>query len=335
MFKTKRIIQCIDTHSCGEPSRVVVGGVPRIIGKSMKEKYEYFKKNLDYLRTSLLQEPRGFSNMLSAIITEPTREGADFGVIYTSATQYFEMCGDSTFSVTRALIETGMVKTIEPITEIALDTYGGIVRVRAEVDKGIVKSITYQSVPSFYLGIELIKIPEIGDLTADIAFGGLWYAFIDAKQIKVDIHPDNMGTFLKIGMVILGEINKQIKVEHPEDSSLNKIELITFYERDPRPGINYKIVNIYGNTSTCRSPAGTQSAARAAVSYGKGELKKGENFVIENGWIGSQHKVRVIKEVKIGKVKGILPELSATAYITGMYQAIIDEEDPYQNGFLL
>ena len=92
---------------------------------------------------------------------------------------------------------------------------------------------------------------------------------------------------------------------------------------------------IYGNTSTCRSPAGTQSAARAAVSYAKGELKKGENFVIENGWIGSQHKAIVIKEVKIGKVKGILPELSATAYITGMYQAIINEEDPYQNGFLL
>ncbi|MBA7584369.1 Proline racemase [subsurface metagenome] len=335
MLKIKRIVQCVDTHSCGEPSRVVVGGIPRVIGESMKEKYEYFKKNLDYLRTSLFQEPRGFSNMCAAIITEPTREGSDFGVIYTSATQYFEMCGDSTFSVTRVLIETGMVKTIEPITEIALDTYGGIVKVKAKVEKGIVKGITYQSVPSFYLKTESIKIPEIGNLTADVAFGGLWYAFIDAKQIKVDIHPNNMGTFLKIGMVILGEINKQIKVEHPEDPRLNKIELITFYEKDPYPSVNYKIVNIYGSNSTCRSPAGTQSAARAAVSYRKGELKKGENFVIENGWIGSQHKVKVIKEIEVGKVKGILPELTATAYITGMYQAIIDEEDPYQNGFLL
>jgi len=181
----------------------------------------------------------------------------------------------------------------------------------------------------------VIKIPEIGDLTADIAFGGLWYAFIDAKQIKVNIHPSNMGTLLKIGMTILGEINNQIKVEHPEDSSLNKIELITFCEKDPRPGVSYKIVNIYGTSSTCRSPAGTQSAARAATSYGKGELKKDEEFVIENGWIGSQHRVRVIKEVEIGSIKGIVPEITATAYVTGMHQAIIDDEDPYQNGFLL
>jgi len=333
--RTSKLIQCIDTHSCGEPTRVVLSGIPPVIGKTMKEKYSYFKNNYDNLRTTLFQEPRGFDNMLGVFVVEPTLDSADFGAIYASATQYFEMCGDSTFSLTEALIETGMVKATEPVTRVSLDTYGGIVAVEAQVNQGLVGDITYRSVPSFFLKTVEFDVPKLGTVTADVAFGGMWYAFVEASKVNIEIAPRNMKRILALGITLLNEINNQVKVEHPQDPKLSSVTLITFYERNPKKGIDYKIANVYGDNATCRSPAGTMSAARAAISYGKGELRKGCSITIENGWIESKHIVTVADETTIGHLPGIIPELRATAYITGMYQAIVDPDDPYREGFIL
>ena len=332
---TSKIIQCIDTHSCGEATRVILGGIPKVLGKTMKEKYAYFKSNFDNLRTTLFQEPRGFDNMLGVFVVEPTQEDADFGVIYAGATQYFEMCGDSTFSVTKTLIETGMIEATEPVTRIRLDTYGGIVEVEAQVKNGVARDITYRSVPAFFLKTVTFNVPNLGKVTADIAFGGLWYAFIDADTLQLDIISKNMKKIFALGMSLLDEVNNQVEVAHPVDKSLNSIALVTLYKVNPAPGIDYAGVNIYGNNATCRSPAGTMSAARAAVSYAKGELKRGEVITIENGWIGSTHKVRVVEETEVGGKPCVIPELTATAYVTGFYQATLEEGDPYRDGFLL
>jgi len=78
---TSKIIQCVDTHSCGKATRVILGGIPTVLGKTMKEKYTYFKSNLDNLRTTLFQEPRGFDNMLGVFVVEPTQEDADCSTV--------------------------------------------------------------------------------------------------------------------------------------------------------------------------------------------------------------------------------------------------------------
>lgn len=334
-MRIDKIIQCIDTHSCGEPTRVVLGGIPRIIGKTMKDKYGYFKANFDGLRTALFQEPRGNPNMLGAFVIEPTQNGTDFGVIYAGATQYFEMCGDSTFSVAKVLAENQMIEVKEPITKIRLDTYAGIVEVEVRVDHGLVSDITYRSVPAFFLKTANIEVPNLGTVSADIAFGGLWYSFVEAGKVDLQIAPPNLKRTLELGMTLLGEINRQVKLSHPEDPKLNEVALVTFYEKQPRQGVDYKIANVYGDSSTCRSPAGTMSAARAAISYSIDGLQKDSEILIENGWTGSKHRVSVIEETRIGDLQGIVPELTATAYITGMYQAIVECEDPNARGFLL
>lgn len=332
---TSKIIQCVDTHSCGEATRVALGGIPKVLGKTMKEKYAYFEGNLDDLRTTLLQEPRGFDNMLGAFIVEPTREEADFGVIYAGATQYFEMCGDSTFSVTKTLIETGMIEATEPVTRIRLDTYGGVVEVQAQVTNGIVGDITYRSVPAFLEKTVALNVPKYGKIKTDIAFGGLWYAFIDVDALQLTITPKNIRSIIGLGISFLHEVNSQIKVAHPVDKTLNSIALVTLYKVNPTPGIDYTGVNLYGDNATCRSPAGTMSAARAAISFAKGELKRGEVITIKNGWIGSTHKVRVVEETEVGGKPCVIPELTATAYVTGFHQATVEKGDPYRNGFLL
>lgn len=336
MMKNQRLIQCIDTHSAGEPTRVVLGGMPKMRGSSMKEKYDYIQENYDHIRTALFQEPRGFSNLLGCIVTEPVNDEADVGAIFTSATDYFEMCGDSTFSLSKTLVETGMVDSEEPVTNIKLDTYGGIVDVSVQVSDGVAGEITYKSVPAFYSDTKKIEIEPFGELTAELSFGGMWYAFIPVKDVGLDqISTDHMKQVLESGMSILNKINDKVNVSHPSDPNLDQIQLITFYEKDPAPGVSYKIANVYGDDATCRSPAGTMTAARTAASYAKGEISLNEEMVIENGWIGSQHRVTVVEETNIDNQEAIIPELTATAYITGTHQVMMDEEDPYKDGFLL
>jgi proline racemase len=169
----------------------------------------------------------------------------------------------------------------------------------------------------------------------DIAFGGLWYGFVKAQDVGVDIEPSNMKKILNVGMDLLGAVNEQVEVEHPEDPALSGVALITFFDKDPEPGVDYRIANVYGDNATCRSPAGTMSAARAAISHAKQELETGTQMVIRNGWIGSEHRVRIVDETAVGGLAAVVPELSATAHVTGMYNAVVEQDDPYGKGFLL
>lgn len=334
-MRTGRLLQCVDTHSCGEATRVVLGGIPPVKGGTMRDRYAYFQEQLDELRTSLFQEPRGFENMLGAFVVSPTQAEADFGVVYAGATQYFEMCGDSTFSVAKTLIETGMIAATDPTTRIRLDTYGGIVEVEVSVENGCIGDITYRSVPAFFLKTARIEVPGLGEVEIDIAFGGLWYGFVKAQDVGVDIEPSNMKKILNVGMDLLGAVNEQVEVEHPEDPALSGVALITFFDKDPEPGVDYRIANVYGDNATCRSPAGTMSAARAAISHAKQELETGTQMVIRNGWIGSEHRVRVVDETTVGGLAAVVPALSATAHVIGMYNAVVEQGDPYGKGFLL
>ncbi|MGQ9545485.1 MAG: proline racemase family protein, partial [Candidatus Bathycorpusculaceae bacterium] len=127
-MKVEKAITVVETHSSGETTKVVVSGFPRIPGKTMWEKTKYCKEHYDDWRKALMMQPRGFSGILGAIITEPANPEADYGVIFTYTGGYFNSCGDSTFSVTKVLIEQGMVKVNEPVTRLTLDTAAGLVK---------------------------------------------------------------------------------------------------------------------------------------------------------------------------------------------------------------
>jgi len=334
-MNAEMVVQCIDTHSCGEATRIVLGGIPPVPGATMAEKYDYFQRHFDTWRTALFQEPRGFENMLGAFLVPPTSSLADFGVIFAGATQYFEMCGDSTFSLGKALVETGMVPRVEPVTKIHLDTYGGVVEVKVEVRNGAVGTIAYRSVPAFFAQTAVVRTPSRGEVTMDIAFGGLWYGFVDARRLGIGLSRANMREVLSVGMELLRAVNQEVRVEHPLTPKLSGVALVTFYERSPETGVDYRVANVYGTNATCRSPAGTMSAARAAVSYSHGDLRPGGEMVIRNAWIGSEHRVRVLEETVVGGLQAIISELRATAHVTGTYQAVLEGMDPYKAGFLL
>jgi proline racemase len=332
-MKFSRIISCIDTHSSGEATRVVVGGIPKLKGSSMAEKQAYFQKHYDELRPTMLKEPRGFAGLLGAVLTEPTVPEADVGVIYLWTDGYFSACGDSTYSVSAVLVNTGMVELEEPVTEITLDTVAGLVKTRVRVEDGEAKSIAMEGVPSFYTETVKMDVPKVGEVEADIAYGGLWYAFIEAGSIGLEPSLENKDHWIPLGWEIRNYLVDRVKVSHPDYPELNVLDLVTFYTEPTVEGAHTRHWNVFGPKQSCRSPAGTCSNARMAALYGKGELNVGEEFVAEST-ISTLHYGKILNEVKVGDYSGIQPEVSATAYITALNQIVIDPRDPQKKGFL-
>jgi len=332
-MKFSRILSCIDTHSSGEATRVVVGGIPKLKGVNMAEKQAYFQKHYDHLRSTMLKEPRGFAGLLGAVITEPTTPEADVGVIYLWTDGYFSACGDSTYSVSAVLVNTGMVEVEEPVTEVTLDTVAGLVKSRIHVEAGEAKSITMEGVPSFYTETVEMDIPDVGVVKADIAYGGLWYAFIDAESIGLKPTQGNKDQWIPLGWSIRNHLAEHVKVHHPEYPELNILDIVTFYTKPSVEGAHSRHWNVFGPKQSCRSPAGTCTNARMAALYGTGELKSGEEFVAESS-ISTLHYGKIAKEIKVEKLRAIQPEVSATAYITAINQIVIDPRDPQKDGFL-
>ncbi|TFH14561.1 proline racemase, partial [Candidatus Bathyarchaeota archaeon] len=255
-MKFKRYVSCIDTHCSGESTRILVGGVPKLKGKTMQEKQKYFQDHYHHLIGTMLKEPRGFSGMLGSVLTEPCHPDADIGVIYLWTDGYFSACGDSTYSCSAALVNTGMVEVKEPVTNITFDTVSGLVKTKVEVENGLAKRIYMQGVPSFYWKTMKFNVPDVGEVEADIAFGGLWYAFIDADSIGLKPTQENKDEWIPLGWKIRNHIADTIKVDHPEYPELNILDLVTFYTKPSKKEYTSRHWNVFGPKQTCRSPAG-------------------------------------------------------------------------------
>ncbi len=333
-MKFNRYVSCIDTHCSGESTRILVGGVPKLKGKTMQEKQKYFQDHYDHLVGTMLKEPRGFSGMLGSVLTEPCHPEADIGVIYLWTDGYFSACGDSTYSCSAALVNTGMIEVKEPITNIIFDTVSGLVKTKVEVEDGNAKRIYMEGVPSFYWKTMKFDVPGVGELEADIAYGGLWYAFIDADSIGLKPSLENKDHWIPLGWKIRNFIADQIKVDHPEYPELNILDLVTFYTKPSKDEYTSRHWNVFGPKQTCRSPAGTCSNARMAAMYGKGEIKPGDEVKFEST-ISTVMVGKISEEKKLGKYDAIVPDVMATAYVTGFMQVVIDPDDPLKDGFLL
>ena len=333
-MKFNRYVSCIDTHCSGESTRILVGGVPKLKGKTMQEKQKYFQDHYDHLVGTMLKEPRGFSGMLGSVLTEPCHPDADIGVIYLWTDGYFSACGDSTYSCSAALVNTGMVEVTEPYTNITFDTVSGLVKTKVEVVDGNAKRIYMEGVPSFYWKTMKFDIPDIGVVEADIAFGGLWYAFIDAESIGLKPSLENKDHWIPLGWKIRNYIADKIKVDHPEYPELSILDLVTFYTKPSKDEYTSRHWNVFGPKQTCRSPAGTCTNARMAAMYGKGEIKPGDEVKFEST-ISTVMVGRIAEEKKLGKYDAIVPDVMATAYVTGFMQVVIDPDDPLKDGFLL
>ncbi len=335
-MRFKRIISAIDSHTEGEPARIVVGGVPVIPGNTFKQKWLWAKQNLDELRTMLLFEPRGSNIMSGSIITAPCTPGADIGVIYIEVSGFLPMCGHGTIATCTVLVETGIIEPKEPYTDFTLDTPAGLVKAHVRVQNGIAQAVTIQNIPSFLYKADLsINVPEIGDVNFDLAYGGNFYAIVNAESVGLELVPERSKDIVRIGSLIRDAIfNQGIEVAHPENPDINRCTHVRFISPSPTPGVTTRNAVLYSSEAIDRSPCGTGTSAEMAYRYAKGMQTLNEQIVCES-IIGSTFTGKLIEETKVGSITAVIPMICGRAFITGIQQFVLDPRDPWPKGFHL
>lgn len=346
-MRISRVIQAVDAHACGEPGRVIVGGIVDVAGATMFDKMCYLRDHADGLRKLMLREPRGYPAANCNLILPPAHSDADAGFVIMEQTEYPGMSGTNTICVATVLLETGMLPMREPITELTLDTPAGLVEVKAECANGKVKKVTFQNVPAFAVYLDTpIEVPHLGKVKVDVAYGGMFYVIADADQFGLNLVPQEGREIVRIGEMIKAAAQEQLPVVHPDQPGFCGITIAQLSAPPTHPMAHRKNAVIvstgkldWNRPSTWtgaidRSPCGTGTCAKMATLYAKGLLGLDEDFYHE-GILGTIFTGRLLEETKIGDYQAVVPTISGQAWITGMASYVVDEDDPFPEGFTL
>lgn len=333
-MKAQKMFTTIDTHTGGNPTRTLISGLPELIGNTMSEKMLYMKKEYDWIRKLLMNEPRGHDVMSGVLLTEPCDPDADIGVIYIETGGYLPMCGHDTIGVCTALTESGLIPVKEPVTSLTLDTPAGLVEVDILVENGKAVEVSFNNVPSFLLKSVTVDVEGIGELTADIAYGGNFYAIVDAKSVGLDLTPESASDIVAKAIKIRNAINETTEIAHPQYPFIRGLTHVEFFTDPTHEKADVKNTVVVPPGGIDRSPCGTGTSAKLAVLYANGEIETEEEFVHES-IVGTLFKGRVLHETKIEGVDAVVANISGSAWLMGMHRFFYNEEDPLREGFLL
>jgi proline racemase len=302
----------------------------------MEEKCRYFKDNLDHIRLQLTREPRGHRDMMAALVTEPTTDGADFGLIYMDARRYPYLCGHATIGAVTTLIETGILQPSNATeTTVIVDTPSGAMEARAFIEDGTVESVAIQMVPSFvYRTNETLHVPDLGEIFVDTVCVGGFFAMISADQIGLELIPKNGPQLIELGMTIIDMANQQLEVRHPVRPEVTTVDVAEFYDPSEHDRGLGKNVVVYGEAHMDRSPCGTGTAAKMTLLHHHGQMGLHQPFRNLSP-LKSAFDARIVGETMIGDLEGVIVEIRGSAHITGMHEFIFDPQDPFPQGFLI
>ena len=334
-------ITTIDSHTAGEPTRLVVGGLPPLPGETVNEKRLYLQEHHDVVRLLLTQEPRGHRDMFGAVVTEPVSAEGDFGLIYMDARRYPYMCGHATIGAVTTFLEMGWLPVAAGTTEqdVVVDTPSGPVPTRAflrrdEQNRIRVETVALQLVPSFVQATgRPVTVPGFGTFDVDVVCVGGYFAMVSSDQIEIALSAENAPGLARLGMAIIAASNEQLAIEHPTRPWVNTIDVTEFYEphRDG-PGPTRSAV-IYGESHVDRSPCGTGTSAKMALYHHQGVLDAGEEIVSE-GLLGTTFRGRIVDTTTVGDRLAIVPEIRGSSHLTGLHRFFVREDDPFPRGFL-
>ena len=328
-------ITSIDAHTAGEPFRVITSGFPELEGDTILARRRYAGEHLDHLRTALMLEPRGHADMYGCIVTPAVTPEADIGILFMHNEGYSTMCGHGIIGITKVALETGLLPMTEPETTIRIDAPAGMITAHARVEQGQVTEVRFQNVPSFVLALdERVEVPGLGTVRYDLAFGGAFYAFVQAEDAGVRCIPEEFRKLIEKGLAIKREVMDARAIPHPFEEDLSFLYGTIFVGPPLGTGAHSRNVCIFADGEVDRCPTGTGVSARLAIHYARGEIGIDEPMVVES-IIGSRFTGRIVEATSFGPHQAVIPEVTGTAHITGRHEFLIDPNDPLRDGFML
>ncbi|MBA2597520.1 MAG: proline racemase family protein [Chloroflexota bacterium] len=329
-----RVISTIDAHAAGEPLRIITAGVPPLPGATVLDRRRYMAEHYDHIRRTLLFEPRGHADMYGAVLTPAVTPDADYGVLFLTNEGYSTMCGHGIIALTTVLLETGMLPTTGPQTNVVYDSPAGLIRARATTDGDRVTAVAFRNVPAFRFAQGVLVTTSAGTVRVDVAFGGALYALVDAAALGVEVLPENSSLLTQLGMEIKRGVMEQLEVVHPEEPELRGIYGTIISESPRTDGADGRNITVYAEGAVDRSPCGTGTSAKLACLYADRRISIGQGYVHESV-IGTTFTGRVLGETRVGPYAAVETEIAGRGFLTGFHQFVLDSDDPNAGGFLV
>jgi trans-L-3-hydroxyproline dehydratase len=337
-------IQTIDAHAAGEPLRLVTGGFPTPVGETMLEKRDWVREHCDGLRRALMHEPRGHADMYGAVLTEPCTETAHAGVLFMHNEGYSTMCGHGVIAVCTIALERGLIGVAGESRTVVLESPAGLVRARVtgtppegrspEATGLRIRGVAFENVPSFVLRAGLPV--SIGNrvIPVDVAFGGAFYAIVDSEAVGIPLRHEALGRLRQAGIEIARAVEAALRVVHPTEPGISGVYGTVFTGMAERVEADLRNVTVFAGKQIDRSPCGTGTAAVMAVLDAMGLLASDHPFVHES-IVGTLFRGVVRRRTLVGDLEAIVPEIEGSAWITGEHLFLIDDDDPFKEGFVL
>jgi len=334
-MRSTRAIAVVGCHAEGEIGDVIVGGVLPPRGDTVFAMMKTMERQHDDLRRFLIQEPRGSVARHVNLVVPAVRPDCVAGAIIMEPTEYPPMSGSNTMCIATVLLETGMVPMQEPVTQFRLDMPAGPVDVTAQCREGKCVSVTIVNVPSFVDRLDApLEIGGIGTVPVDIAYGGMFYALVDAARLGFAIRPDEARDLAILGEKVRNAARQRYAVVHPDNPEIRGVSIVQFNTPFTGPGTEARNTCIVSPGRSDRSPTGTGLSARMAVLHARGLLKLGDHFS-HRSIIGSRFDGRIAAETSCGGRAAIVPAITGRAWITGTMTYMLDPSDPYPEGYVV
>ena len=335
-MKKAGFIDVVYTHTEGEPTCIVHSGLTYPPGADILQKRRHIEENYDWLRRALMREPRGHSDMYGVFVTPPSTLDADAGMIWVDGESYHDMCGHGTIALGMAMVSLGMVRSENGLARIRFETTAGPVTAEVSSTDDRVEWCRFENVPAFVAEQDVpIDLPEFGRVSADIAFGGNYFAIVKWDHPEQKIRPENGSFFSRLGVSVKEILREKLQLRHPTQQHITQLDHVTFYHEPTRPEALYKCVHVFSDGKMDRSPGGTGTSAMMAMLEARGRLEIGRPIRSE-GLLGSgTFEGCLIGETRLGGRRAVIPTIKGKAEITGHAKWLIDPADPVGAGFVV
>ncbi len=328
-------VSVVGCHAEGEIGDVIVSGLPIPDGPSVYARMDAFRSRHDALRRLLILEPRGSVARHVNLLVPSSDPRCVAGAIIMEPTEYVPSSGSNLICIATVLLETGRVPMHEPITRFSIEVPGGVVDVTATCQNGKCVSVEIANVASFVDRLAApLEVAGVGTITVDVAYGGMFYALVDATQLGFRLEPHEARDLAVLGERVRRAAREQFDVVHPENPGIRGVSIVQLNEPFQGAGKVTRNTCIVAPGRSDRSPTGTGTCARMAVLHARGELHVGEGLT-HASLIGSRFEGRILGETRVGNRPAILPSIRGRGWITGYHEYVLDPTDPFPAGYLL
>ncbi len=308
-----RAIQVVDSHTGGEPTRVVIAGGPPFEGATVSEKLCAMRERHDHFRSAVVNEPRGSDPMVGALLCEPVDPANTAGVVFFNNVGYLGMCGHGTIGL---IITLAYLNRIQP-GEHRIETPVGLVTAKLHDDG----RVTIGNVPSYrYQANVEVQVDGHGSVKGDVAWGGNWFFLVQDHRQELSLNR------LDALLDFTWKIRQALERQGVTGASNGEIDHIELFAPSRRPGVHSQNFVLCPGRAYDRSPCGTGTSAKLACLYADGKLHEGQVWVQES-IVGSIFEGSI--QVRDGQV---MPFITGTAHIMAEAKLILDESDPFQAG---